>query len=78
MRPVLNFIKILYTAFTLVGPKSAIIKSSNQYFFLLLGSTGAKVVSKLMKFTPDPESAKKTNVLTVFFALLGPAWIKCW
>jgi len=50
----LNFINILCTAFTLIGPKSAGIQSSSQYLFMLLGSKGAKAVHRmLMKLTPD-------------------------
>ncbi len=47
-----NFINVLRTAFTLVGPKSVRIQTSSQYLFTLLGSTGAKAARRtLMKLS---------------------------
>ncbi len=75
IRPGVNFINILRRAFALVAPKSVIIQSSCQYLFTLLGSTGTKAASRtLMKLTPDPKSAKISQVH--FFALLGSGWVK--
>ncbi len=52
LTPGLNFINILRTAFTLVGPTSVRIQSSSQYLFMLLG-LGAKAAHRLlMKFSP--------------------------
>ncbi len=53
LSPGLNFINVLHTSFTLVGPKSVRIQSSSQYLFTLLGPTGAKAAWRtLMKLTP--------------------------
>jgi len=44
----------LHAAFTCLAPKSIRIQSSRQYLFMLLGSTRAKAVGKmLMKLTPE-------------------------
>ena len=52
LTPGFNFINVLRTAFTLVGPKNVRIQSSSQYLFTLLGSTGAKAALRtLMKLT---------------------------
>ena len=51
--PGLNFINVLHTAFTLVGPKSLRIQASSLYLFTLLGSVGAKAThGTLMNLTP--------------------------
>jgi hypothetical protein len=51
--PGLNSIKVLGTAFTLMGPKSIRIQSSSQYLFMLLGTMGAKAARRaLIKLTP--------------------------
>ncbi len=84
--PGVDFINILRTAFTPAVLLRVRTQSSCQYLFTLFGSTGVKVVHRMLgKLSPgvsfinvlravfmlvDPKSAKKTDIFTVFFAIL--------
>jgi len=51
---VLNFINVLFTAFTLPDPKSVKKTVKLSIFFTLLGSTSVKAVRRtLMKLSPE-------------------------
>ncbi len=70
--PGVDFINVLRTAFTLIGPKSVIFQSSSQFIFMLLGSTGAKAARRtLMKLTPGRTPSRVYWTRIGFFKLVS-------
>jgi len=72
--PGVNFINVLWAAFTCAYPKSIRIQSNPQYLFVLLGSTCSKAAHRtLMKSTPW---LNFINILRTVFMLADPESVK--